>query len=440
MKYRIEELNSLYKFIEREKIQESSEEKLAEKIADIRLIFQLLNKEDIRVCLYLVAIDTKKPKFIINLNNYYLKEEWQSNENTENIYYILYNRRFLNRDRIKKVILMSLIENIQFKINFDLFKLIVEYKDIATLKILLENIFYDNKFILLMLHSYKHKIPYSYNQFKTIFHNEMTRVGLNEKDKDGSYPVLWACIKKNTKIVETLLMNYTKYNLIQDLNEKNKEGLYPLLQACYNNNIEMTKLLINYSDSTNNILKINDKDRLGNYPLLKSCRFANIKLVKLLIRYANKNNIILKVNERDFRGDFPILDACNTRTSKILEILMKYADKNSIALELNGINDYGYSPLMLASLFCRNRPMKYLIKYANKNNIILDIYNVNGKTSPVECAIDNLYIRGDIRPIILIMRYAKKHKIKMDEEYVKQYRLYIKKNKFRYIKKRMAFI
>jgi len=34
----------------------------------------------------------------------------------------------------------------------------------------------------------------------------------------------------------------------------------------------------------------------------------------------------------------------------------------------------------------------------------------------------------------------KKNKIKLEEEYVKQYRLFIKKNKFKYIKKSIASI
>jgi len=43
------------------------------------------------------------------------------------------------------------------------------------------------------------------------------------------------------------------------LNEKDKDGFYPLLKATTKNNIELIKLLMDYANKNKIILKLNEK-------------------------------------------------------------------------------------------------------------------------------------------------------------------------------------
>jgi len=61
-------------------------------------------------------------------------------------------------------------------------------------------------------------------------------------------------------------MDYAnKNNIILELNEKDKDGNYPLLLAIIHNNIEIVLLLMDYANKNNIILKINEKDKNGYY-------------------------------------------------------------------------------------------------------------------------------------------------------------------------------
>jgi len=46
------------------------------------------------------------------------------------------------------------------------------------------------------------------------------------------------------------------------MNEKNQDGSYPLLEAIYNNNIEIVQLLIEYANQHQIILKLNEKRKI----------------------------------------------------------------------------------------------------------------------------------------------------------------------------------
>jgi len=82
------------------------------------------------------------------------------------------------------------------------------------------------------------------------------------------------------------------------LNEKNKDGNYPLLKAIFENNIEIVQLLIEYANQHQIILELNEKNKDGDYPLSEAIFKDNIKIVKLLIEYANQHQIILELNEK----------------------------------------------------------------------------------------------------------------------------------------------
>ena len=48
-----------------------------------------------------------------------------------------------------------------------------------------------------------------------------------------------------------------------ELNEKDKDGYYPLLETISNNNVEMVKSLIKYSNQHKVILELNKKNNDG---------------------------------------------------------------------------------------------------------------------------------------------------------------------------------
>ena len=58
--------------------------------------------------------------------------------------------------------------------------------------------------------------------------------------------LLEAIDNKNIKKVKSILKRSTKNKKILELNEKNKDGEYPLERAISYNNIEIVKLLIEY--------------------------------------------------------------------------------------------------------------------------------------------------------------------------------------------------
>jgi len=54
--------------------------------------------------------------------------------------------------------------------------------------------------------------------------------------------------------------------IILELNEKNKDGYYPLSKSIDKKNIEMVKLLIEYANQHQIIFELNEKDKDGYYP------------------------------------------------------------------------------------------------------------------------------------------------------------------------------
>ncbi len=65
-----------------------------------------------------------------------------------------------------------------------------------------------------------------------------------------------------------LIIDYAnKHNITLNINDKEKEGYYPLLIATSKDNIEMVQLIIDYANKNNIILDINDKNNFGDNPL-----------------------------------------------------------------------------------------------------------------------------------------------------------------------------
>jgi len=133
-----------------------------------------------------------------------------------------------------------------------------------------------------------------------------------------------------------LLIDYANNNnIILELNEKDKNGNYPLLLVCVSNSAEMVELLIDYSNKNNIILELNQKNERGNYPLLWTCNHNNTEMLKLLIIYANKNNIVLKYQESEYENNSKI-------KYKTIEILKNYKKDKGFLLPtlVVAINDF----------------------------------------------------------------------------------------------------
>lgn len=146
--------------------------------------------------------------------------------------------------------------------------------------------------------------------------NNFDNLNINKKDAEGNNPLL-LCItlsvllpnsnKSVIKMVQLLINYANKHNVKMELNEKNKDGAYPLYFAITGNNPEIVQLLINYANQHHIILELNRIDQYGNYPLILAVNGDNAKIVKLLLNYANQHNIILELNEKNEDGSYPIL-------------------------------------------------------------------------------------------------------------------------------------
>jgi len=202
-----EEFQNLYEFIKKEKIHSVISNK--EKLCSINLKFKL-NEKDIRLCLYLIAIDSKDSNSIDNLNKIYLSDD-KNNENKEeenDIFNIMYERELLDHQRLKRLFFMSLMDNFQFKISLKLFNSIIENEDIKSIKIILNNIYYDNVFIISMLFAYKNKINFTDTQLKNTCHKEINRIGLNQLTGDQKYKALkFAFENEYEDLVKILMIN-----------------------------------------------------------------------------------------------------------------------------------------------------------------------------------------------------------------------------------------
>jgi len=82
---------------------------------------------------------------------------------------------------------------------------------------------------------------------------------------------------ENIEKVKSILNNSTKNKKILKLNEKDKDGDYPLLMTIFKNNIKILQLLIEYANQHQIILELNEKNRIGGDPLFK---LLNIIILK----------------------------------------------------------------------------------------------------------------------------------------------------------------
>jgi len=79
----------------------------------------------------------------------------------------------------------------------------------------------------------------------------------------------------------------TKKNITLNINEKGKDGWYPLLRAVSNNNVEIVQLLLEYANQHQIILEYKKED-IKNKPEIKEL-FENYEKEKEKLKQINNN-------------------------------------------------------------------------------------------------------------------------------------------------------
>jgi len=133
-----------------------------------------------------------------------------------------------------------------------------------------------------------------------------------------------------------LIMNYARRNSITlNINQKEKHGHYPLLWATKFMDESMVKALIEYAEETNTILTVNDKDEDEKmYPLMYAVVKNNNRIVKMITEYADRHNIKLELEEKNNDDEYPLLKMIKLKNIEMLKTVLEYAKKNKISVHL----------------------------------------------------------------------------------------------------------
>ncbi|KAL6598867.1 hypothetical protein U3516DRAFT_670697 [Neocallimastix sp. 'constans'] len=126
-------------------------------------------------------------------------------------------------------------------------------------------------------------------------------------------------------MINSLIQYANRVNLNLNINEKNKDGNYPLLFAAKNNNLKIIELIIEYAVSKNIIIfNIFDKIKCGENPLLYSTINDNMKILKILIDYSC--NTCKYYNNIYDRIDISLLiyNAVSNNNTEMIKILINY--------------------------------------------------------------------------------------------------------------------
>ena len=236
-------------------------------------------------------------------------------------------------------------------------------------------------------------------------------VKINEHDKNGNTPLMLACTRGRTEIVELLLTYHNFYrNLLWTkplyrflgwknlyaLNAKNNKGETALMLACTGGRTEIVELLLTYHNSYRNLLwaeplyrflgwdnpyTLNAKNNNGDTALMLACRSGTLELVKLLV--LNHETLYQQSNA----------------ISEFLLERVSSAHKVDIDMKTN----YGYTALMIVSENGYTDMVKFLIEMGVDINVIdnnlksgpspMVLACKEGRLEVVECLLDNFNVK-----------------------------------------------
>jgi len=179
-------------------------------------------------------------------------------------------------------------------------------------------------------------------------------------DSDG-HSLLFYAIKFNYfSILEKLLnVNYIGFPLIE-LKDKNK--MYPIHYAVIFNNLKILELLVSKNSN------INLKDGSEMTPLMLAIKYKNINIIKYLLKNDNLN-----INQTNNEGHTALHMACNYENENIVELLL---ENKKIDVNVQD-NQNKYTSLMY-SVALNNYNITNMI--LNNSDINLDIQDGYGNT------------------------------------------------------------
>jgi len=179
-------------------------------------------------------------------------------------------------------------------------------------------------------------IPYSY---------------VNKANHTNNTPLIWACYKKNYKIIRELINYHADINIYNNSNENALGITYSLSE------FESFKLLLQYTDNPNIIIN-------NEHILLYMCSQPYVLRRYILELFKHRN---LNINYSNEFGNTSLIYACENQDIFLVQLLI---DHN---ININWQNEYGTSPLLIA---CRNNDIKLaklLLSY-NANTELCDTF------------------------------------------------------------------
>lgn len=152
------------------------------------------------------------------------------------------------------------------------------------------------------------------------------RVDVNQKDRMGYSPLLWAISNDHYEITHMLLNR----NDI-DINIRNKDDETPLLLATVYNHPMIVQRLFYHGA----LIDVRDKE--GGTPLSRACLRDRFTIVHMLLNAGVDPNI-----QSNRCGHTPSAEACILNHESLVELLIRAGAK------VNGVNHFGSTPLLLA--------------------------------------------------------------------------------------------
>jgi ankyrin repeat protein len=150
----------------------------------------------------------------------------------------------------------------------------------------------------------------------------LDRVNLEEKDKNGSIAIHYACEKGYVEIVK-LLLDKT------DLEAKDNNGRRPIHHACYGGHVEIVKLLL---DKVNLEAEHNN----GWRPIHLACIEGHVEIVKLLVDGFITDKIYatvpkVKIDCHNKQNKTPLELAVNSCTHEFLQMKLEAVNRTLFA-------------------------------------------------------------------------------------------------------------
>jgi len=169
---------------------------------------------------------------------------------------------------------------------------------------------------------------------KAILSNDNGTLNINEKNKEGKYPLLLAVKKDNFEMVYSIIDYANKNHIRLTLEENNKTKEYPLVLAAKNNNMKIVNLLIDYANINNIILNVELKDAFFCYPFYYAAKNDNVEMARLFINYAEEKEIIMDINDQTEFSDNPLFRSINQYNAEITELILKYSKKYKLKTKI----------------------------------------------------------------------------------------------------------